>query len=202
MDLNSPFDLTDQHSNTDHKITVVLSRLSDLYRQLLWSKAQPIGISPIQVQLLLFIKHHSSDLNKVSHFSKEFQLTKATISDSIRVLVEKQLLEKVSEKADRRSFYLKLTLKGESLASEAEGFTIRFQDVLNEIGQPKKDVLFESLYGLLNELNQSGVIPVQRMCFGCNFYEGDKTNQHNCTFLKRKLNTSEIRIDCAEFKSA
>lgn len=202
MDLNSPFDLNTQHNNTDSKITVLLSRLSDFYRQSLWSKAQPLGISPIQVQILLFIKYHEAKLNKVSHLATEFQMTKATISDSVRILVNKGLLKKEVSKEDKRSFNLILTTAAQSLTSEAESFTSGIQETLSSLKVGDKNTLFESLYRLLDQMNESGVIPVQRMCFGCNFYEGDKSTTHRCTFLKKKLNSTEIRIDCEDFKVA
>ncbi len=202
MDRKSPFDLKNQHNNTDYKVTMLISKLSDFFRQSLWSKAQPLGISPIQVQILLFIKYHNLRWNKVSHLAKEFQMTKATISDSVRVLLKKQLLEKVTVEEDKRSFYLKLTSLAEKITEEAEGFTDNLESALSQLGSSKKGKLFEGLYGLLDQMNELGLIPVQRMCFGCSFYEGDKVSRHGCSFLKKKLNTDEIRVDCEEYNAA
>lgn len=202
MDLNSPFELNGQHENVRHKIAVVLSKLSDSYRQLLWSRAQPLGISPIQVQLLIYVKHHTSSLNTVSHLASEFQMTKATISDSIKVLVTKGLLEKVASEEDRRSFHLKLTTSGKSITEKAEGYTREVQKQLSKMDDRKAETLFQSLYELLDALNEEGVIPVQRMCFGCIYYRGDKATKHHCTLLKKKLQNDQIRIDCAEFEAA
>lgn len=202
MDLNSPFEPKKQHEDTGHKIAVALSKLSDLYRQLLWSKAQPLGISPIQVQLMIHIRHHDSSHNTVSHLAKEFQMTKATISDSIRVLVNKELLQKVTSEKDKRSFHLELTNSGRKATDEAEGYTGQVQSQLSKMDSQGSETLFKGLYDLLDMLNEQGVIPVQRMCFGCAFYQGDKDSSHHCTLLKKNLQTSQIRLDCAEFETA
>ncbi|MBO3698018.1 MarR family winged helix-turn-helix transcriptional regulator [Roseivirga sp. E12] len=188
-------------SETEFKISLVLSKLSDFYRQLLWSQAQPHGLSPIQVQLILFIKNHSSALSKVSQLAKEFQMTKATISDSVRVLVDKNLLRKVSEINDKRSFSLHLTTRGVQLANTIESYQGDFHKALSKLGTEKKTNLFKGLFELLDRLNEEGLIPVQRMCFNCSFYHGDKENSHMCSFLKKNLQTTDIRVDCGDFKS-
>jgi len=186
---------------TEFKISLVLSKLSDFYRQSLWSQAQPHGISPIQVQLILFVRNHSSALNKVSHLAKEFQMTKATISDSVRVLVDKKLLRKVSEVNDKRSFSLQLTTRGEELANAIESHQDDFLKVLSKLESGKKVGLFKGLFELLNKLNEEGLIPIQRMCFNCGFYDGDKQSSHRCSFLQKTLETADIRIDCDDFES-
>ena len=201
MDLNSPFEPKKQHEDTGHKIAVALSKLSDLYRQLLWSKAQPLGISPIQAQLMIHIRHHDSSHNTVSHLAKVFQMTKATVSDSVRVLVNKGLLQKVASEKDKRSFYLELSASGRKVTDEAEGYTKEIQHQLGKMDKVRSEALFKGLYDLLDGLNQQGVIPIQRMCFGCAFYQGDKDSSHHCTLLKKNLQTSQIRLDCAEFEA-
>ena len=48
----------------------------------------------LQIQLLIFIKHHSKNKATVSYLAKEFNLTKATISDTIKILKQKKYITK------------------------------------------------------------------------------------------------------------
>jgi len=47
-------------------------------------------VSPIQIQILLFCASHKQENLKVSFLANEFDLTKATISDSVKVLIKKE----------------------------------------------------------------------------------------------------------------
>src|SRR3546814_20253589 len=92
----SVFDLNEQNSNLDSRIIAGLERLSHVFRTLLWQKAGEERLSPIQLRLLVFIRYHAPDMNNVSYLAREFNVTKPTISDAIKVLGIKGL--------DRKSF--------------------------------------------------------------------------------------------------
>ena len=79
--------------NLESKILNGLERLSEALKALLWEKAKTLGISPIQIQILLFVSNHQTDICNVSYLAKEFNLTKATISDSVNVLLKKKYLK-------------------------------------------------------------------------------------------------------------
>ena len=64
----------------ESKILNGLERLSEVLKSLLWEKAKIHGISPIQIQILLFVSNHHLDICNVSYLAKEFNVTKATIS--------------------------------------------------------------------------------------------------------------------------
>ena len=80
----SVFNLNIQNENTGNKIVAGLERLSHVFKTLLWEKAKQHGLSPIQIQLLIFIQYHSDEKNTVSYLAKEFSVTKPTVSDAIR----------------------------------------------------------------------------------------------------------------------
>ena len=78
----------------ENKIIVGLERVSEAFKSLLWEKAKLHGLSPIQIQILLFIQTHRRELCSVSHLAQEFEVTKPTVSDAVRVLDKKGLVEK------------------------------------------------------------------------------------------------------------
>ncbi len=89
----SLFDVNEQNTNLESKIVVALERISEAFRVLLWQQSKEFGVSPIQIQLLIFIDLHQQDYCKVSYLAQEFNLTKATISDAVKSLEQKQLIE-------------------------------------------------------------------------------------------------------------
>ncbi len=201
MSKANPFDPHVQENSLDAKLFVSLSKMADLFREMLWSKTQKIGISPIQLQFLFYIESHSPNQTTVSFLANKFLLTKATVSDSVKVLINKGLLNKEKSRSDSRSFYLTLTKKGETLIASSRDFSEPIMDLLNGLDKKQKNNLFTSFYQLLDFANQKAIIPVERTCFRCKFYEGNREDKHHCRLLKKNLKTENLRLDCNEFET-
>ena len=118
----SPFSLDQQNENIEGRIVVALERISEAFRVLLWNESKENALSPIQIQILIFIYFHTPEFNKVSYLAEEFNMTKATISDSVKVLVAKKLVSKETDATDTRSYSLSLTKEGEKIARKASTF--------------------------------------------------------------------------------
>ena len=86
---NSPFNPEQQEKDLSSKIVAGLERVSEVFKILLWQKAKAIKLSSIQIQILIFLAFHKSSLCNVSHLAKEFNVTKPTISDAIKILDKK-----------------------------------------------------------------------------------------------------------------
>ena len=84
--MESIFNLENQNQNLDSKISAGIEKLSSVFRVLIWEQAKNLGLSPIQIQILIFLNYHSEHLATVSYLAKEFSLTKPTISDAIKIL--------------------------------------------------------------------------------------------------------------------
>ena len=54
----SVFDTSFQQESVSNKIVVGLERISEVFRTLLWAEAKKSGVSPIQIQILIFIAYH------------------------------------------------------------------------------------------------------------------------------------------------
>ncbi|MBX2817539.1 MAG: MarR family winged helix-turn-helix transcriptional regulator [Saprospiraceae bacterium] len=193
----------DQQPNSldlESKIFNGIERLSEALKSLLWDKAKIHGISPIQIQILLFVDSHSTHLSNVSHLAKEFNVTKATISDAVRVLVTKDLLQRDYSPTDSRRYDLLITKKGSGLVKELSLFATPFMEELSHFSRKELTGFFETLSKLIYRLNQRNVIQVQRSCFNCRYYVGNRENKHHCNLLQTKLRNHELRLDCPEFE--
>ncbi|MDO6743617.1 MarR family transcriptional regulator [Tenacibaculum soleae] len=186
-----------KNNNVNQKIINGLERISKAFRVLLWEKSKLYKISPIQIQLLIFCSNHKKENLKVSFLANEFDLTKATISDSIKILLKKELLNKVVNPKDSRSFTVELTSKGKEIVKQ----TISFSSVLNQsidfLTEIEKGVFLKQLMEFIYQLNQKDVISTQRMCLTC-YYYNKNGNNHYCNLMKKTLKNIELRIDCDE----
>ena len=196
----SIFNPNEQENNISHKIIVGFERISEVFKILLWEKAKLVGLSPIQIQILIFIAYHKQNLCNVSHLAKEFNITKPTISDAVRILDKKGIITKDYSSNDNRSYSIKLSNFGKNIVAEIENFANPLKSQLKSIQQTDLEKLFETLSKLIYQLNSNGILTVQRTCYGCKYYDKAE-NQDYCNLLDKELLNTEIRLDCSEYEA-
>ena len=195
----SIFDLNEQTGNINAKIIVALERIAEVFRVSLWNMGKEHGLSPLQIQLLIFLKFHSAEKCKVSYLALEFNLSKPTISEAVRTLLKKKLIRKETDPVDSRSYSIHLTTEGEKIASEIALFANDLQPAFEQWNAARKSNFYGELIQLISRLQQLGFISVQRTCLNCRFFQ--KTNGENyCKLLKMPLQTEDLRVDCPEFE--
>lgn len=199
MNNKSVFNPERQQDDLSSKIITGLERISQAFKALLWEKAKQLGLSPIQIQILIFVAYHKSEFNNVSFLAQEFNVTKPTISDAIRVLDKKGFIIKDYSSPDNRSYSILLSGSGKEIVSKTEHFANPLVDQLDSVETEEKENLFRTLSKLIYQLNQTGVLTVQRTCFACKFYQKTAAN-HYCHLLEKQLKHSDIRLDCIEFE--
>lgn len=195
------FDLEAQNNSLNGKITAGFERLSQVFRVLLWEKAKKYDLSPIQIQLLIFIKHHSKNRATVSYMAKEFNLTKATISDTIKILEQKKYISKTVNTADSRSYTMELTTKGLEMVLLIEDFTDPLFDLISVKSQNEKTILWNTVSSLIQQLHDLQIINVQSTCHNCGYFVQQNGNNY-CNLLTIKLENSDIKLDCQDHKPA
>lgn len=193
----SIFDLHEQNDEIDKKIIAGLERLSQVFKALLWEKAKEQQLSPIQIQLLIFIHYHAADKSSISYLSEEFNITKATVSEAIKVLEQKRLVAKTGDQLDGRRYSISLTAKGKKVVKETEDYTAPFAGWITGMPGAQKEHLWKSISDLIRVMNRIGVISVQRTCYTCSHY-ANAGGIHFCGLLQQQLAIADIRIDCAE----
>ncbi len=195
--MGSVFNLDQQNRDLDSKITAGLEKLSSVFRQLVWEQAKELGLSPIQVQILIFLKYHPNALSTVSNLAKEFGVTKPTISDAVKVLEAKKLVKKISSSEDTRSYFMHLTAAGQRVVEQSENFAEPFKQMIKNTNRSDKELFWQTIIGLIFQLQQSGFISLQRMCFTCSHFSSAKGRNY-CGLVNSELKRSEIRMDCPE----
>ena len=195
----SIFNPEQQQKDISSKIVAGLERISEVFKILLWEKAKLVGLSPIQIQILIFIAYHKQNLCNVSHLAKEFNVTKPTVSDAVRVLDRKGMIAKDFSSSDSRSYSITLTDLGIKTVDEIYDFANPLKKQIDTIDPNELENLFETMSKLIYKLNRSGILTVQRTCYGCKFYQ-KKEDTDYCNLLQKKLFSQDIRLDCPEYE--
>ncbi|HPR64024.1 MAG TPA: MarR family winged helix-turn-helix transcriptional regulator [Thermoanaerobaculia bacterium] len=187
-------------AQTDIKIVDSLERLTHVLRQLLWDKAKEVHLSPIQIQFLLFLKDRALEHCRVSYLAEEFGLTQATVSDAIRVLTEKEFLNKEPHPDDRRIQTLILTRKGANLVRKLENWQAPLIRQVMELPEEDKSRVLLFLMKLIVSLQRSEVIASARICMACQhfrpFMHDDPAAPHHCTLTDTPLAIQDFKLDC------
>jgi DNA-binding MarR family transcriptional regulator len=202
----SVFEPSSQHGDVNRKIVASLERLSQVFRILLRGEAQGRGLSPIQAQFLVHLLHHDAAHRRVSQLAREFDLTRATVSDAVGSLEEKGLIHREPWPHDRRVATLCLTPTGEHTAWELAAWANVVEEHLTGRSPEEKEVVMRFLMGLIGSLQKAGTISVARMCVTCRFFRPDahpgESSPHHCALLEVPLSGSELRADCPEHERA
>ncbi|MBC9931418.1 MarR family winged helix-turn-helix transcriptional regulator [Chitinophaga qingshengii] len=197
----STFSPAQQAENTPSKIVVALERLSEAFRVLLWQEATQYGLSPIQIQVLTFLLHYPEEQRTVTSLALYFNMTKATISDAVKSLEQKNYLVRKPSQTDTRSHSLHLLKEGRAIAKKVEHFAAPMQEAVAASPVKEQGVLLEQLMQLIYQLNQQEVITHQPMCFNCEHFAAGKRGNY-CNALGITLKQGSLRVDCPVFEAA
>ncbi len=197
----SLFDIKQQPTDVAGKIVVGLERISEAFRVLLWEKANEFGLTPIQIQVLIFLKFHADKYCGVSYLAKEFNMTKPTISDAVKSLEGKGYIVRKASTSDARSHVIALTVNGKKVTASTEHFASPIKEKIRQLDPEDQLNLLDQVIKIVSGLNHAGVVSVQRTCYACTHYSRDKGEPY-CQLLKQVLHTTNIRLDCPEFEMA
>jgi DNA-binding MarR family transcriptional regulator len=191
----------DRSSDT---IIASVERLAGLFRLLLWDAGKQEKLSPIQIQFLIFLEGRAQELRTVSQLAREFNLTKATVSDAIKTLVAKGLVEKRTSAQDGRIATLQLTGGGRRAAARLRGWSDPVKARLRACPAGVKEDAALFLMDLIRSLQESGVIKVARMCLGCaNFRRNaapGSDRPHRCALTGRSVGNADLKTDCRSYE--
>lgn len=182
----------------DEHLAQVLERLGEVARSLRWKQASDAGLSALQLRILGFIAEHPERPVGVAALAQELQVGRPTVSESVKTLVDQGYLQRKPDPGDARGHALHLRAAGRKLLRDAAPFT----DALADLPGPHKNALLLGSMRLLERLVDNGAVRVQRMCWTCRYYQGDRDGRHHCTLLRKDLKVPELRTDCPEHERA
>lgn len=187
-------------SSVNEKILTAMERLAHMLRSLLWEMSKELNLSPIQIHFLIYLSTHPRELRRVSRLAQEFELSQATVSDAVKVLIEKKLIEKVPHEGDRRVAVLELTPKGNQIVSRLSEWNDPVNRVLDTLPQKNRERALVFLMKFIAGLQNQNVITPAHMCVTCEYFQPNSTDDrsfpHFCAFTKTPMRVADLKIDC------
>ncbi len=139
-----------EKEDIDTAIVSGLEALAQAYRVLLWEQARKHDLSPLQVQLLIHIREQQSV--KITGLAQHFMLTKATVSEAVRSLERKNMINRHKDASDARSHSVRLTEWGADIAHIASFYPEPVRRIIAPVSPAEKAVLLKNIRGLLRRL--------------------------------------------------
>jgi len=167
----SVFDPSEQHDDLDAKLVAGLERLGQALRSLQRDEAQRHGLSPLQLQLLIQLRHQVGSDRRVTSMAERFDVRSPTISDAVATLIAKGLAERRPSAHDRRVGELAPTEAGSALAAQADGWAEGVRRRLEAEPPAAKRASYALVTSLIAALFDEGVLSVARLCRTCRYLE-------------------------------
>jgi DNA-binding MarR family transcriptional regulator len=189
-----------------HRLASALSKVSVSLKRRLWRDASMRRISPLQSQVLAFLRRQPNHSSTVSAITQMLGVTMPTASDVIAVLTRRGLLRKFRTEEDGRVFTVLLTARGRRRAEQVAGWPDFLQWAAELLPEEEQENLLRTLVKLIKSIQDRGEIPVARMCVTCAHFRPyatqDSKRPHHCALVDAHFGDRLIRVDCNEHEPA
>ena len=180
---------------TDTTLYDYLERIASLMRA--WAREQPLmaDLQPIQLSALNYLARCNRYSNTPLGVTDFLGLTKGTVSQSLKALEAKGLIEKRPDAQDRRSVHLELTRAGRGLidALVPPDFLRRAEEALGE----RSELLVSLLRELLATVQRQEDVPGFGLCRTCRFHQ-NLDGGGLCGLTGERLESGEGEQICRE----
>ncbi|MBN2366736.1 MAG: MarR family transcriptional regulator [Calditrichaeota bacterium] len=187
----------------DQVIIMAMEHLYHTIRSLLWEHAKKEQLSPIQIQMLVYLSGRTTRASTVSEIARQFNLTPATTSDALRVLTRKGLVKKSIDKADKRIVHLSLTPEGNHLTGILSQWTNPILEELQHFSRENREMVLIFFLKFLENLRKKNILKELHICFSCAYFRPDKTADSGyCILRNLSLKNTDIQLNCSNYVSS
>ena len=174
----------------------VLERLSNLLRMEMRTFGLRYGLQPVQIEALTYLTQCNRYSDTPQAVTEYLGLTKGTVSQSLKVLEQKNLLRKQQDKQDKRIIHLTPTAKGRTLIEQAipaKGL----EQALTMTSAAKIHTLGNELRAILRNWQHKNQRKTFASCHTCRFNEHHKDG-YLCGLTQEPLSLQDIQLICRE----
>ena len=185
-------------------LAAALRRLAQLTHTASWDQWAAQRLTPTQRRILELLGSRHENLT-LSAVARELGVTPATASDSVSALEAKGLVRKRRSLVDGRALALMLTTEGRDSVTELAALPDPMQAAFGSLSESEQERLYRSAMKMLHDLQESGALPVSRMCVRCKYFEPFRHSRsptpHHCGLVGAPLADRHLRIDCPEHET-
>jgi MarR family transcriptional regulator, organic hydroperoxide resistance regulator len=184
--------------------TILLQEMIERITRLLQSDARSLGayldIQPIQLEALHYLTSCNRYSNTLQGVTEYFGLTKGTVSQTIKTLEKKGLLQKKTDKQDKRVIHLTVSSSGKKLLQKTLPSPI-IDESFAALSIQKREQLMGNLQILLREIQKANSMKTFGVCHTCKFNKKLDGGSFLCELTKEKLTKEETTLICREHMS-
>ncbi len=175
----------------------LLERLASLRRSECRTLLSEHGLQPVHLEALNYLSvcnRYSDTPKAVTEFLGQ---TKGTVSQTLKVLEKKHLLEKVTDTQDRRVTHLSLTKAGVELVTLIQG-SASLVAALDSLAPANLNSINVSLKALLTSYQENNNYLTFGQCLSCihNIKQGD--GRFLCGLTQEALSQGDVELICRE----
>ena len=184
------------------QLLVGLDRLGQAVRMEAWRNAGPFTLSPLQGDIVNLL-HNARTPQRQGDIVTALASTPPTVSDAVKVLRRKGLLEATRDPADARAVRLSLSTSGRAEAARLSVMPENLGDAVAAVAGSDFPAMLRGVVTLMRELQDRRLIPVSRMCVTCRFYVPDahpaeSGRPHHCAYVDAPFGDAELRVTCPD----
>lgn len=178
-----------------------LERITNLIRTNVRKSGLACGLLPVQLEALHYLARCNRYSDTPVAVAEFLGLTKGTVSQTLRLLENHGLLEKVTDSRDRRIVHLHLTLKGRQILDLAIPPTI-LNSALTLMSESEQKETRQTFERLLLSLQRANGLQTFGACKSCLHHQLADTGQRHCGLTRESLTDSDADKICREHRSA
>ncbi len=175
----------------------VIERLANLLRHEVRAEGQRLGLQPVQQEALYYLSICNRYSDTTLAVTEYLGLTKGTVSQTLKVLENKALIEKEKDKKDLRITHLKLTQAGKEFLEETCPPKM-FSQAIQQLSNTKQAQTNELIQDILRNYQNITGRTAFGVCRNCK-YNQKSANGIICKLTNEPLSSHDISLICREF---
>jgi DNA-binding MarR family transcriptional regulator len=188
----------DNSEPIERRISTGLHKLGLAMKHRTWRDAAEDGLSPTQGQILVAL---AQEPLTGTELSGRLGVTLPTVSDSVRVLVEKGFVDRKPDPRHPRASLITLTGAGRRRARRASAWPAFMAAAVSTLSTSEQSAFLSGLLKMIRMLQEDGQIPTSRMCVTCVHFRPDVHEgamPHHCAFVDAPMAGDHLRVDCED----
>ena len=183
------------------KIVELVDRLSRIAHSLQFAE----GLNPAQWEALRYVARANRNSCSPGALAAFMGSTKGTVSQTLKALETKGLIERTRKAGDRRAVFIAVTAAGRDLLRKDPLGHIH--DALSTVGEAQQSEVVSGMQSLLESLQRHRDIPEFGPCLDCVHYKPEECSETNtvgcrCGVSGELFSSLEIDKICADFSAA
>ncbi|MFO7768781.1 MAG: MarR family winged helix-turn-helix transcriptional regulator [bacterium] len=158
------------------------------------------GLPALQASLLIRIYSSPRDECTVGALAESMGLTPPTISDSLKALVRKGLVDRRRSAKDGRVVFFNTTHRGRDVARRLGQWARPVERSIAEMSRDDQRELMKFLTKILRDRVEEGIPIPEAMCVSCSNFEmaSWKDGVYRCTRMETKMDPFGLKTDCPQ----